>query len=151
MSTDSRVSSSSYENLFGGQSTNRLFETFELRPRQSTALVCRPLHGNFDQMGGIKGLFGFHDLKPSFNGLLNVRKSLLMSFSLRKTAGKCGNFGHVVAGLILFNCYVQFHIVSFFYGQTEYGRTDQRPGANCSFSCSLSSASYCFFIQDYCS
>jgi hypothetical protein len=79
----SRVSSSSYENLFGGQSPNRLFETFELQPRLSKALVCRPLDGNFNQMGGIKGLFGFHNLKPSFNGLLNVGKSLLMSFPLR--------------------------------------------------------------------
>jgi hypothetical protein len=129
MSTDNRVSSSLYENLFGGQLTNRLSETFELLPRLSRASAHRSLHCDFYQHGRVGRLLGFHDLKPSLNGLLNVRKGLLMGFPLRKTAGKCGDFGHVVAGLILFNHYVQFHSVSFFPELRTYFYDTTRKGA----------------------
>jgi hypothetical protein len=112
MSTDSLVLSASRESLFVWQLTSRLSEIFELLPRLSTASGCRPLYRNFDQMRRITRLFGFHDLKPSFNCFLDIRKSFLISFSLRKTAWKGGHFGHIVAGLIFFNCYVQFHTIS---------------------------------------
>ncbi len=72
MSTDIRALSSLHESLFDGRRSSLLFEIFGLLQSRSRALIA-PLNSNFDKSGRIRGSFGFHYLKPSFNGFFDIK------------------------------------------------------------------------------
>jgi hypothetical protein len=112
MSTDTRVWSSLHESLSDGQQSSLLFEIFGLLQSRSRALIA-PLNGNFDKSGRIRGLFGFHYFKPSFNGFFDISDGFFVSLSLRKTSGERRHFGYIIAGLIFFYDYIHFHLFSF--------------------------------------
>src|SRR3990172_4361189 len=113
MYTDNRILPSSHGSLSGGLLSSRCAETFGLPRRLNRALGLLPLHGDLDQAGGIKRLFGFHDFKPSFDGLCDVGNRLFACLSLRETAWKRGDFGNIITGFILFYQDMQFHNSSF--------------------------------------
>jgi len=64
--------------------------------------------GDLNKVRTIKGVFGFHHFKPSFNGFLYICKGFFAGVPLRKTAQKCRNLCNVIAGLILFDNYVSY-------------------------------------------
>jgi len=107
-----RLLSSLHESLFAEQQSSQPSEIFGLLQRLSRVLGSYPLHGNFNKMGRVKLFLRFHYLKPSFNRLFDIVKGLFVSFALRKAAGKRRNLSNIIACLILFNYYMQFHIIS---------------------------------------
>jgi hypothetical protein len=61
----------------------------------------RSSDSNFDKTGRIIGLFGFHNLKPTLDGFLDVRNSFFIGLPLGQTSGKSRDFGDIISGLIL--------------------------------------------------
>jgi len=113
MSTDSRVLSSSHENLFGGQRSSRLSGITGLLQPRKRASEKWTLNSDFDKMGRVNKSFGLHYFKPAHNGFFNVGDGFIVSITLRETSGECRNFSHKITGLVLFNDYMQFHRSSF--------------------------------------
>jgi len=75
--------------------------------------AVKALNSDFNKVGRVEGLFGFHYFKPAFNGFFNVSDGFIISLTLRKTSGEGRHFSNIIAGLILFNLYMQFHLNSF--------------------------------------
>ncbi len=130
MSTDNRVLSSSHENLFGGRQSILPSEIYGLHQNRSRVSVGCPSDSDFDQFIRVKGLFGFHDFKPAFNGLFDIGNGFFISRSLRKTAGKGRHFSNIVPCFVLFYYYMKFHSASFLSVVLEIYHTDNRTVKN---------------------
>jgi hypothetical protein len=71
-----------------------------------------PLYGDFNELGRIRGMPGFHHFKPSFDSFPDVADGFIVGSALRETARKGRYFGDIIARLILFYSHMQFHSFS---------------------------------------
>jgi len=90
MSTDTHSLSSSHATLSAGRQTSLRAETCGQPQCLNRALCFCSSDSDFDEPGGVKGLFVFHDLKPSCNGFLYIADGLIIGLALRETAGRAG-------------------------------------------------------------